>query len=854
MPKVHIYPAPADGPDPGLGGIQRVIVGQLAHLEEFGWTYEADPAVADVIACHAVIPPTYSTLYPEKPFVNHNHGAYWSPDYTWLRWSYEANENVLNALRIADITTAVSEWTAQTLRRHSNRDIRVVHHGVDPEEWQAAERPGNYVLWNKTRVDPICNPRPLIELAEYMPEVPFVSTFGMPEAQPPVNVTLTDKLPFLQSKELIRSAGVYLCTTRETFGIGTLEALACGVPVVGYDWGGQREIIEHGVDGWLVRPDDIEGLAEGVRWAFEHRAHIAVAARRKAERFHPRDAAQKYAEVYTEALARHTVPRSVWQGGGLASEAVGPDPKVSVIVPVYNMGDFLEATLQSIAAQTMTDWECIIVNDASPDPRDREIALRYEVGDPRFRLIEHPENRYLAAARNTGIECSSGRYILPVDADDQLPPETLTVLSAELDADRKIHTAYGNVRFVEVDGATPIVYPGGPDPGHSGWPLAFDLGHQLTGPGQLLPYSSMYRREVWELTGGYRERARSSEDCDFWLRTTSYGFQPRMVTTADTLIYRVREGQMSQAQGWENHRPWYPWVDNRDLLPAAAVRTDLRKEQMPFPALDPALISVIIPVGPGHGRYVLDAIDSVDAQTFRDWECIVVNDSGERLPRLPQWVRVVCNDPECPCVDGEKCEQLYGESVQLPKPRGVAAARNRALQAVVAPLILPLDADDYLQADALQFMFDAHIDEGAHDPIVYSDFWEDPEEPGEFRVFHCTDFDPRALLKGSVYTTVALIPRRVLDAVGGWDEDLPGWEDWALSLHAAALGYCARRVRAPLFTYRKHTGMRRDENRYGNFEESKSAIMAKDYGAGSIAGCPRCDGGVSESFTPMRTG
>ncbi len=821
--RVHIYPTLPRGEDPGDGGIRQVVRAQYRVLPTLGWEIEEDPAKADLIACHAEIPSTYLKLYPHKPFVVMNHGAYWT-EYDWnALWCYQSNANGLAAIRAADATVTVSEWVANALRRHTARDVRVVYHGVDMEEWAPADqKPATpYVLWNKTRVDPVCDIGPVNALARRMPDVRFVSTFG--DALP--NMVLTDRQPFEQAKSLVKGAAVYLCTTRETFGIGTLEAMAAGVPIVGYRWGGQVEIVRDGIDGILVTPNDVAALEAATREVLARRDEFGAHARERATEFSWERAGAQYVQLFEELVARKTAKR----------------PKVSVIVPAYNLAQFLPDTLRSIQAQTLDDWECIVVDDASPDACG-EIAEEFARADPRFRVIHNETNQYLARARNIGIEAARGEYVFPLDADDMIHPRTLALLADALDQDRSIHVAYGGVLFVEADGQKPITYRGHErDAGHSGWPVDFDLEWQLRGPGQLLPYASMYRREVWERSGGYRGRARSSEDCDFWLRTTSYGFVPKMVTKSDTLIYRVREDSMSSAkgEGWEEHRSWYPWVQDRTLLPAGAVR-DVPVGSIAYPALDPPVIAVVIPVGPGHGKYVHDAVDSVDAQTFRSWECIVVNDSGEPLPHLPSWVKVV--EPE----DGT---HRFG---------GVARARNAGIRASRAPLFVPLDADDLLQSRALQLLFDAHRDSGECRSVVYSDWW-DETALGKFSRYEADDYSHQIMdgrkrrvmgeqREGAVYAVTALYPKAYWREVGGFDESLPAWEDWAFQIALAAKRKCARRVPAPLWTYRKFTGQRRESN-YATFEESVRGIMQKDFGLtreGFMA-CSTC-GGSTRSY------
>ena len=96
-------------------------------------------------------------------------------------------------------------------------------------------------------------------------------------------------------------------------------------------------------------------------------------------------------------------------------------PVMSIIVPCYKQAAFVAETLDSVLKQTFRDWECIVVNDGSPDNAS-EIVNRYVALDSRIRLIETP-NRGVSAARNTGIRASSGEFILPLDADDIILPE-----------------------------------------------------------------------------------------------------------------------------------------------------------------------------------------------------------------------------------------------------------------------------------------------------------------------------------------------------------------------------------------------------------------------------------------------
>ena len=95
-----------------------------------------------------------------------------------------------------------------------------------------------------------------------------------------------------------------------------------------------------------------------------------------------------------------------------------PQELVSIIVPVYNAGSYLEETIALVQAQTYQNWELILVDDHSSDDGRERIEKCIAAGDKRIRLIARPANKGAADARNTGIQNAGGRYIAFLDADD----------------------------------------------------------------------------------------------------------------------------------------------------------------------------------------------------------------------------------------------------------------------------------------------------------------------------------------------------------------------------------------------------------------------------------------------------
>ena len=800
--RIYLEPDFGSAPDEGDGGVRRVVEALQKHLPLLGVEIVSSPSQADII--HSHIAPTSITerllrTHPDIPFVVSSHGQYWL-EYEWPNWALKANAQCMEAIRWADHVIAPSEWVAQAIRRNSLRPTTAIYHGIDLEDWPLSTDKEDYVLWNKTRIDAVCDPEPIEKLARMRQDVPFVSTFSKGNASIK-NLVLTGRLGYVEAKQLVQKAVIYLCTSRETFGIGTLEAMATGCPILGWNWGGQREIIEHKKTGWLSTPGDYKDLAEGLDYCLQHCEEMGQAARvAVTEHFQWKQIIPEYIKIYQLLL----------------KQKHRDAPTVSIIVPAYKLEEFLPESLDSVLAQSYTDWECIIVDDASPD-RCGEIAESYAINDNRFKVVHNEINQYLAGALNVGIAQAKGRYILPLDADNVLPPHAVELLTTALENDRSLHIAYGNVEFLEPNGKR----------WHSGWPPQFRAEWQIkrsedqARPNNLIPSGSMFRRQVWELTGGYRKRWKTAEDADFWTRATSYGFRAAMVTEADVLIYRNRTESMSRQHSAMDWSSWYPWSRELAAAPAAIPYT----EQVPIPSYEPILISVIIPVGSGHEELCIDAIDSVDAQTFRLWECIVINDSGKKLPLLPNWVKVVSTRG---------------------KTKGVARARNLGLQHAKAKLFIPLDADDTLEPEALAKMYDVWQ---RHNGYVYTD-WYERWEGRELKVWQTPDYDAHLLIKkGCLHAVTALYPIEM----GGFDEEIPAWEDWDYQLRLASKGICGTRIPEPLFTYRKDTGQRREEN-YAQFEISKQGILKKwgPYfnGQEELMGCRSCPGGGGKKSSP----
>ena len=156
---------------------------------------------------------------------------------------------------------------------------------------------------------------------------------------------------------------------------------------------------------------------------------------------------------------------------------------LSVIVPVFRTEKYLPRCLDSIVAQTFTDWECILIDDGSPDASGK-ICDEYAAHDSRFRVI-HQENKGVSAARNAGLDVAKGEWITFVDSDDWLDSEAF---SSALDAAENYNAdvlVFGYTLFDGISDFKEILPPNG------GMDLSTDLDSEWQGP-----WSKLFRSTV----------------------------------------------------------------------------------------------------------------------------------------------------------------------------------------------------------------------------------------------------------------------------------------------------------------------------------------------------------------------
>lgn len=191
--------------------------------------------------------------------------------------------------------------------------------------------------------------------------------------------------------------------------------------------------------------------------------------------------------------------------------------KISIIMGIYNCAGTLGEALESILAQTYTDWEVIMCDDASADDT-AEVAQRYVERYPgKFKLLKNEENLKLGKTLNRCLDVSTGEYIARMDGDDISLPGRLETEAGFLDE----HPEYAIV-------SSPIIFFDEYGDFGRNRPIAVPQINDLVFHSPVHCHGScMIRREAYIKVGGYSDDKRTDgvEDCDLWYRLYAYGYR-----------------------------------------------------------------------------------------------------------------------------------------------------------------------------------------------------------------------------------------------------------------------------------------------------------------------------------------
>jgi glycosyltransferase involved in cell wall biosynthesis len=204
-------------------------------------------------------------------------------------------------------------------------------------------------------------------------------------------------------------------------------------------------------------------------------------------------------------------------------------PKVSVIIPCFNMGQYLDAAVDSVFAQTMQNFEIVIVDDGSTDPATVQLLSNYQRPNARVLVTKH---QGLAAARNHAIEHATGEYLCALDSDDKLHPAYFERATSLLDGDPALTFVSS---WVQMFGTSDAL-----------WKQNFcDLPTLLAECTVMT--AALVRANAVRSVGGYdtQMRDQGDEDWDLWISLVERGYRGTIIPEV-LFYYRRRPGSMCE--------------------------------------------------------------------------------------------------------------------------------------------------------------------------------------------------------------------------------------------------------------------------------------------------------------------
>lgn len=226
------------------------------------------------------------------------------------------------------------------------------------------------------------------------------------------------------------------------------------------------------------------------------------------------------------------------------------EPEITVVIPAYNVADFVLPCLASVMAQTLGHWHCIVVDDGSTDATAERVR---SLNDARITLVQQA-NAGVSAARNHGLSLATGRYVMFLDGDDILHPTALERLAAALEARPAAIAAFGTFLKILPGGAP---YPGQKPLARHHYPDGDVLETMLRGNFLANGGHVLIRTEAARALGGFDTGIRLSEDWEFWCRLAARGEFAFIGNEPEVFSLRVRPGSSSGGLSvdWANHQP-----------------------------------------------------------------------------------------------------------------------------------------------------------------------------------------------------------------------------------------------------------------------------------------------------------
>lgn len=374
------------------------------------------------------------------------------------------------------------------------------------------------------------------------------------------------------------------------------------------------------------------------------------------------------------------------------------NPMVSVVLPTYNRATLLSRAMESILNQTFKDFELIIIDDGSSD-QTIDIVRSYQRFDSRIRLLRNKYNCGISCARNKGNAAARGKYIVIMDSDDMAMPELLQEEVSFMEAHPEITMAYPQKIPLRKAGKQEAIqiYP-------VMWLLVTNAPWNV---GNIFRRNFIQKHHI-----RYNEQMIATEDYDFWAQMLIAG--GRFAAIPQKLV-AFRNHHTNNSQYYIEMQK-NTWKTAHKLLDFFKVPQDIRADKcltakfvaslkqnsfskedietyLPFICQssqeEKPIFSIIISTY-NYANYLPKAIESVIKSHMASLELIIVDDGS--MDKTADILKTYA----------QKDQRI---KIITQKNKGLSAARNRALKEAKGRYVWFVDADDWIEADALNELY-----------------------------------------------------------------------------------------------------------------------------------------------------
>ncbi len=316
-------------------------------------------------------------------------------------------------------------------------------------------------------------------------------------------------------------------------------------------------------------------------------------------------------------------------------EALPEQPLISILLPVHNTPlQFLTEAIDSVRSQIYSNWELCIVDDCSTDPMIPEMMQQFAAFDSRIKCLRREENGHISAASNTALSMARGSWVACLDHDDRLAESALAHFAMTISNSPNAGLIYSDEDKISETGARedPFFKP------------EFDP-FLLLGQNYLC-HLSMYRKDLIDQVGGFREGYEGSQDWDLALRVTEELTSEQVLHIPRVLYHwRVHPGSTAKSLSAKSYAAGSGERAVKDHLERAKADGDV----IPLPAsgwnrvkwhlpASPPMVSIVIPTR--DGRLLSRCIESIRNRSTYPRIEIVVADNGSLRRETLEYLRV----------------------------------------------------------------------------------------------------------------------------------------------------------------------------------------------------------------------